>query len=173
MNFFTVCFWLIICILLLICPLIIHLWPTIYSLVFIRPLIICWQSFHCLLMTFHQYSRVFLSLSSLSMNIYLFSSIHSFKIMSHFDAVVYTARRFEMCEIVESTLFYLRDHPQVHSDVSGLPFMVRYTEILIILSNSVFDCRMVRLGSSWENNWSNWQYLNITISMVCMSNGLH
>ena len=51
--------------------------------------------------------------------------LHGFKIMSHYDAVVYTARRFEMCEIVESTLFYLRDRPQVHLDVSGLPFMVR------------------------------------------------
>ena len=51
--------------------------------------------------------------------------LHGFKIMSHFDAVLYTARRFEMCEIVESTLFYLRDRPQVHSEVSGLPFMVR------------------------------------------------
>ena len=50
--------------------------------------------------------------------------LHGFKIMSHFDAVLYTARRFEMCEIVESTLFFLRDRPQVHSEVSGLPFMV-------------------------------------------------
>ena len=29
-----------------------------------------------------------------------------------------------MCDIVEVTFRYLADRPQVHSDVSGLPFMV-------------------------------------------------
>ena len=44
--------------------------------------------------------------------------------MSHYDAALYTARRLEMCEIVEMTLFYFIDRPQVHSPLSGLPFMV-------------------------------------------------
>ena len=44
--------------------------------------------------------------------------------MSHYDAAIYTARRLEMCEIVEMTLFYFVDRPQVHSPLSGLPFMV-------------------------------------------------
>ena len=44
--------------------------------------------------------------------------------MSHYNAALYTARRLEMCEIVEMTLFYFLDRPQVHSPLSGLPFMV-------------------------------------------------
>ena len=47
-----------------------------------------------------------------------------FRIISHYDAALYTARRSEMCDIVEVTFRYLADRPQVHSDVSGLPFMV-------------------------------------------------
>ena len=53
-----------------------------------------------------------------------FFRVGNFKLMSHYDAVLYTARRLEMCEIVEMTLFYLIDRPQVHSPLSGLPFMV-------------------------------------------------
>ena len=55
-------------------------------------------------------------------------SLHGFKIMTHPDAALYTARRLEMCQIVELTLFYLHDRPTVHSPVSGLPFMVFYFE---------------------------------------------
>ena len=44
--------------------------------------------------------------------------------MSHYDAAIFTARCLEMCEIVEMTLFYFIDRPQVHSALSGLPFMV-------------------------------------------------
>ena len=44
--------------------------------------------------------------------------------MSHYNAAIYTARRLEMCEIVEMTLFYFINRPQVHSALSGLPFMV-------------------------------------------------
>ena len=47
-----------------------------------------------------------------------------FKVMSHYEAAIFTARRLEMCEIVEMTLFYFLDRPQVHSPLSGLPFMV-------------------------------------------------
>ena len=50
--------------------------------------------------------------------------VGDFKLMSHYDAALYTARRLEMCEIVEMTLFYFVDRPQVHSPLSGLPFMV-------------------------------------------------
>ena len=44
--------------------------------------------------------------------------------MTHYEAAIYTARRLEMCEIVEQTLFYFLDRPMVHSPLSGLPFMV-------------------------------------------------
>ena len=53
-----------------------------------------------------------------------FFRVGDFKLMSHYDAALYTARRLEMCEIVEMTLFYFVDRPQVHSPLSGLPFMV-------------------------------------------------
>ena len=53
-----------------------------------------------------------------------FLRVGDFKVMSHYDAALYTARRLEMCEIVEMTLFYFIDRPQVHSALSGLPFMV-------------------------------------------------
>ena len=54
----------------------------------------------------------------------LFLRVGDLKVMSHYDAAIYTARRLEMCEIVEMTLFYFIDRPQVHSALSGLPFMV-------------------------------------------------
>ena len=53
-----------------------------------------------------------------------FFRVGDFKLMSHYDAALYTARRLEMCEIVEMTLFYFIDRPQVHSALFGLPFMV-------------------------------------------------
>ena len=49
--------------------------------------------------------------------------------MTHYEAAIYTARRLEMCEIVEQTLFYFLDRPMVHSPLSELPFMV---SVLII-----------------------------------------
>lgn len=51
--------------------------------------------------------------------------VGQFRIISHYNAALFTARRDEMCSIVELTFRYLADRPQVHSDVSGLPFMVR------------------------------------------------
>ena len=54
----------------------------------------------------------------------VFFRICGLKVMSHYDAAIYTACRLEMCEIVEMTLFYFLDRPQVHSPLSGLPFMV-------------------------------------------------
>ena len=50
--------------------------------------------------------------------------IHGLKVMLHYEATIYTAHRLEMCEIVEMTLFYFIDRPQVHSPLSELPFMV-------------------------------------------------
>ena len=44
--------------------------------------------------------------------------------MSHYDASLYTARRLEMCNIVEATFVYLIDRPTVHSPYSDMPFMV-------------------------------------------------
>ena len=57
--------------------------------------------------------------------------------MSHYDAAIFTARRLEMCEIVEMTLFYFLDRPMVHSPLSGLPFMVSvYDDCINYLSMS-------------------------------------
>ena len=63
---------------------------------------------------------------SLMLNCLLFEFLRvcGFKVMSHYEAAIFTARRLEMCEIVEMTLFYFLDRPQVHSPLSGLPFMV-------------------------------------------------
>ena len=44
--------------------------------------------------------------------------------MSHESAAIYTARRFEMCDVVDRTLFYLVGRPVVHSDYSVMPFLV-------------------------------------------------
>ena len=44
--------------------------------------------------------------------------------MTHYDASLYTARRLEMCNIVEATFIYLIDRPKVHSPYSNMPFMV-------------------------------------------------
>ena len=55
---------------------------------------------------------------------FVFLRVCGFKVMSHYEAAIFTARRLEMCEIVEMTLFYFLDRPQVHSPLSGLPFMV-------------------------------------------------
>ena len=52
-------------------------------------------------------------------------SVGSFRVISHYQAALYTARRDEMCSIVEVTFRYLADRPQVHSEISGLPFMVK------------------------------------------------
>ena len=65
------------------------------------------------------------SVSAYSLTVFSrFFRVGDFKLMSHYDAALYTARRLEMCEIVEMTLFYFIDRPQVHSPLSGLPFMV-------------------------------------------------
>ena len=42
-------------------------------------------------------------------------SIGTFRIISHYEAALFTARREEMCGIVEDTFRYLADRPQVHS----------------------------------------------------------
>ena len=55
-----------------------------------------------------------------------FCSVDGVRVLTRFDVAVYTARRTEMLEIVETTLFYLIDRPVVHSEVSGLPYMVSF-----------------------------------------------
>ena len=53
-----------------------------------------------------------------------FYSFLGSKVMSHESAAIYTARRFEMCDVVDRTLFYLVGRPVVHSDYSVMPFLV-------------------------------------------------
>ena len=67
--------------------------------------------------------------------------IHGHKIMSHQEAAIFTARRMEMCEIVESTLLYLQDRPVVHSEVSALPFLVSMFLVLVEVSRYVITNR--------------------------------
>ena len=45
--------------------------------------------------------------------------------MTHRQAAVFTARRLELCDVVESTLVYLRPDSRVHSYLSPLPYQVR------------------------------------------------
>ena len=49
------------------------------------------------------------------------------------------ARRTEMLEIVEATLFYLVDRPVVHSEVSGLPFMVSFISFALVSYQSIIS----------------------------------
>ena len=68
--------------------------------------------------------------------------------LTHHDAAVYSARRFEMLEIVEKSLYYLIDRPVVHSELSGLPYMVTFNQFklfcfFVILSIARFVITMV------------------------------
>ena len=45
-------------------------------------------------------------------------------IITHQQAALYTARRQEMIEVLETSFFYLITHPEVHSPLSDLPFQV-------------------------------------------------
>ena len=45
-------------------------------------------------------------------------------LITHQRAALYTARRQEMIQVVELTLFYLLQRPVVHSPMSDLPFQV-------------------------------------------------
>ena len=49
--------------------------------------------------------------------------------LTHLDAAIYSARRMEMLEIVEKSLYYLVDRPVVHSELSGLPYMVKMSNL--------------------------------------------
>ena len=73
-----------------------------------------------------------------------FLRVGDFKVMSHYDAAIYTARRLEMCEIVEMTLFYFIDRPQVHSALSGLPFMVSTLVIYWVLKSYSSLCGRIK-----------------------------
>ena len=44
--------------------------------------------------------------------------------LSHRQAAVFTARRLELCDVVDGTLFYLRPDSRVHSYLSPLPYEV-------------------------------------------------
>ena len=45
--------------------------------------------------------------------------------MTHRRAAVFTARRIELCEIVQTTLSYLHPDSRVHSYLSPLPYQVK------------------------------------------------
>ena len=51
--------------------------------------------------------------------------------MTHRQAAVFTARRLELCDVVESTLVYLRPDSRVHSYLSSLPYQVRISVLFI------------------------------------------
>ena len=44
--------------------------------------------------------------------------------LPHCKAAVFTARRFELLEVVQSTLVYLHPNSRVHSFLSPLPYQV-------------------------------------------------
>ena len=74
-------------------------------------------------------------LSDDSVHLFILFSV-SFRVdgvrqLTHLDAAVYSARRMEMLEIVEKSLYYLIDRPVVHSELSGLPYMVLFYRITL------------------------------------------
>ena len=75
-------------------------------------------------------SQTYVSINANCIFVWFFLGVCGFKIMSHYEAAIFTARRLEMCEIVEMTLFYFLDRPMVHSPLSGLPFMVGGFDVL-------------------------------------------
>ena len=57
--------------------------------------------------------------------IYIFSALGGFGlVLSHRKAAVFTARRFELLELVHTTLSYLHPDSRVHSFLSPLPYQV-------------------------------------------------
>ena len=105
-----------------------------------------------------------LSFTCLLTTVYvLFFSLDGVRVLSRFDAAVYTARRTEMLEIVEATLFYLVDRPVVHSEVSGLPFMVSFISCvsfaLIYYQSSYFSILVL---------WAYW-----VLKLICTLLGLN
>ena len=85
--------------------------------------------------------------SQLSM--YFYCSLDGVRVLSRFDAAVYTARRTEMLEIVEATLFYLVDRPVVHSEVSGLPFMVSFISFALVSYQSIISYQYFSILVLW------------------------
>ena len=53
--------------------------------------------------------------------------------LSHCKAAVFTARRYELFEVVDSTLTYLHPDSRVHSFLSPLPYQVFCFGLLILL----------------------------------------
>ena len=54
-----------------------------------------------------------------------------------------------MCAIVELTFRYLIDRPVVHSDLSGLPFMVSSTVLIACSINQIFELFESRYASQF------------------------
>ena len=66
-----------------------------------------------------------ISVGSLGFILYSFSSFVGFGMtITHSKAAVFTARRFELLEVVSSTLTYLHPDSRVHSFLSPLPYQV-------------------------------------------------
>ena len=57
-------------------------------------------------------------------------------VISHFQVAIYTARRDEMVDVVQATLFYMNpDAPiPVHSPYSALPYEVRRSLTILLLT---------------------------------------
>ena len=64
--------------------------------------------------------------------LYAFSSFVGFGMtITHRKAAVFTARRFELLEVVNSTLTYLHPDSRVHSFLSPLPYQVRWSMFIV------------------------------------------
>ena len=68
----------------------------------------------------------FISFPVVLLNLFLFFRYRRVTglIITHQQAALYTARRQEMIEVLETSFFYLITHPEVHSPLSDLPFQV-------------------------------------------------
>ena len=93
--------------------------------------------------------------------------------MSHYDAAIFTARRLEMCEIVEMTLFYFLDRPQVHLALSGLPFMVSNLVNSLVFCLGFLYCVVSELYRKylWEwvlNEYTFFKAVNVGLLLGCV-----
>ena len=76
-------------------------------------------------------------------------------VITHFQAAIYTARRDEMVDVVQATLFYMNpDAPiPVHSAYSALPYQVRNIIVVFIMFR-------VFLGDHMHSSIRFWCYFN-------------
>ena len=70
-------------------------------------------------------------------------------VISHQQASLYTARRQEMIDVLQTLFFYLLTHPMVHSPISDSPFQVNTVDVLDLCAWSAL-CIVQSIGALEE-----------------------